>query len=169
MAKTDEAHTGLAAQIAVHSFKREYEGVVWGAFSEQSGEIDRPVERSARDRKKMAITDTGKRAVTDYRTIGVYSGKNATYSHMRFELKTGRTHQIRVHCASAGHPIAGDGVYGKADRDKKYFPGLEGQCLHAACIGFRHPVTGEYLEFNAPYPEYFEEVLTTLEHWDRIL
>jgi 23S rRNA pseudouridine1911/1915/1917 synthase len=169
VAKTDKAHLKLAEQISKHTFKRQYEGVVFGSFREQSGVISLPVSRSKKDRKKMAVVLSGKQAVTEYQTIAVYGEHGVRYSHMRFVLKTGRTHQIRVHCAASGHPVAGDRVYGNAARDKKFFSLLEGQCLHAACIGFIHPETGEYVEFQAEFPEYFTQVLTRLQSWDRIL
>ena len=162
VAKSDAAHTGLAAQIEKHSFTRRYESVVFGRLTPENGTVDRPIGRSHVDRKKMAIVPEGRRAVTHYETIAEYSVGNAVYSHMRFQLETGRTHQIRVHMASLGHPIAGDDVYGSEKRDAAFFPNLEGQCLHAAHIGFEHPVSGEWMEFNSPRPAYFEEVLSRL-------
>lgn len=162
VAKNDVAHTGLAAQIEKHSFTRRYQGVVFGRLVPEEGTVDRPIGRSVSDRKKMAISTEGRRAVTHYSTIGQYSVGNAVYSHMSFQLETGRTHQIRVHMASLGHPIAGDEVYGSAKRDGAHFPWLEGQCLHAAHIGFEHPVTKEWMEFDSPLPEYFERVLARL-------
>jgi 23S rRNA pseudouridine1911/1915/1917 synthase len=162
VAKSDAAHTGLAAQIEKHSFTGRYEGVVFGRLSPEAGTVDRPIGRSHNDRKKMAIVPEGRRAVTHYETLGAYPVGNAVYSHMRFQLETGRTHQIRVHMASLGHPIAGDDVYGSVKRDSVFFPNLEGQCLHAAHIGFEHPLSGEWMEFNSKRPAYFEEVLRRL-------
>ncbi|MBR4940814.1 MAG: RluA family pseudouridine synthase [Clostridia bacterium] len=162
VAKSDAAHAGLAAQIEKHSFSRKYEGVVFGRVIPEDGRVDRPVGRSHTDRKKMAIVPEGRNAVTHYKTLAQYSLDNAVYSHMSFTLETGRTHQIRVHMASLGHPIAGDDVYGSPKRDLGFFPWLEGQCLHAAHIGFVHPVSGEWLEFNSPRPEYFDRVLSKL-------
>ena len=169
VAKTDKAHLKLAEQISKHTFKRMYEGVVFGSFQNPSGIINLPISRSIRDRKKMAVVQTGRESITEYQTIAVYSTHGVRYSHMSFMLKTGRTHQIRVHCAALGHPVAGDRVYGNAARDKKYFPTLQGQCLHAVCIGFIHPETGEYLEFRTDYPAYFAQVLTKLQTWDKII
>ena len=162
VAKSDAAHAGLAAQIEKHSFTRRYEGVVFGRLVPESGTVDRPIGRSHTDRKKMAIVPEGRRAVTHYETLAAYPIGNAVYSHMRFQLETGRTHQIRVHMASLGHPIAGDDVYGSVKRDSAFFPDLEGQCLHAAHIGFEHPLSGEWMEFDSKRPAYFEEVLKRL-------
>lgn len=153
VAKTDAAHHSLSAQIQAHSFTREYQAVAVGRFREPSGTIDAPVGRHPVDRKKMCVTQkNSKRAVTHYETILAY--QKAT--HLRLRLETGRTHQIRVHLAYLGHPVLGDDVYGKP------YPGLEGQCLHAAKIGFVHPTTGQYLEFESPLPDYFRRVLRQL-------
>ena len=153
VAKTDAAHHSLSAQIQAHSFTREYQAVAVGRFREPSGTIDAPIGRHPVDRKKMCVTQkNSKRAVTHYETILAY--QKAT--HLRLRLETGRTHQIRVHLASLGHPVLGDDVYGKP------YPGLEGPCLHAAKIGFVHPTTGQYLEFESPLPDYFRRVLRQL-------
>ena len=153
VAKTDAAHQSLSAQIQAHSFTREYQAVAVGRFREPSGTIDAPIGRHPVDRKKMCVTQkNSKRAVTHYETILAY--QKAT--HLRLRLETGRTHQIRVHLAYLGHPVLGDDVYGKP------YLGLEGQCLHAAKIGFVHPTTGEYLEFESPLPDYFRRVLRQL-------
>ncbi|WP_455249266.1 RluA family pseudouridine synthase [Ruminococcus sp.] len=153
VAKTDAAHQSLSAQIQAHSFTREYQAVAVGRFREPSGTIDAPIGRHPVDRKKMCVTQkNSKRAVTHYETILAY--QKAT--HLRLRLETGRTHQIRVHLAYLGHPVLGDDVYGKP------YPGLEGQCLHAAKIGFVHPTTGQYLEFQSPLPDYFRRVLRQL-------
>ena len=153
VAKTDAAHHSLSAQIQAHSFTREYLAVAMGRFREPSGTIDAPIGRHPVDRKKMCVTQkNSKRAVTHYETILAY--QKAT--HLRLRLETGRTHQIRVHLAYLGHPVLGDDVYGKP------YPGLEGQCLHAAKIGFVHPTTGQYLEFESPLPDYFRRVLRQL-------
>ncbi|MBR5497128.1 MAG: RluA family pseudouridine synthase [Clostridia bacterium] len=156
VAKNDTAHTSLAAQIQAHSFRREYEAVVVGNFREDSGTIDRPLGRSPQDRKKQAINGLNPRnAVTHYQVIERFRG----FCHCRFILETGRTHQIRVHAASMGHPVAGDTVYG----DAKHTYGLKGQCLHARVIGFIHPKTGEYMEFTSDLPEYFTDFLKKME------
>lgn len=153
VAKTDAAHHSLSAQIQAHSFTREYQAVAVGRFREPSGTIDAPIGRHPVDRKKMCVTQkNSKRAVTHYETILAY--QKAT--HLRLRLETGRTHQIRVHLAYLGHPVLGDDVYGKP------YPGLAGQCLHAAKIGFVHPTTGQYLEFESPLPDYFRRVLRQL-------
>ena len=153
VAKTDAAHHSLSAQIQAHSFTREYQAVAVGRFRESSGTIDAPIGRHPVDRKKMCVTQkNSKRAVTHYETILAYQ----KVTHLRLRLETGRTHQIRVHLAYLGHPVLGDDVYGKP------YPGLEGQCLHAAKIGFVHPTTGQYLEFESPLPDYFRRVLRQL-------
>ncbi len=156
VAKTNDAHLGLAEQIKEHSFLREYEAIVIGHFKEHSGTVDAPIGRDPKDRKKMAITPiNSKNAVTHYQVIKEFSG----YSHVRFRLQTGRTHQIRVHMASKGHAIVGDPVYAPRNSDPL---GLSGQCLHAKKIGFNHPITKEYLEFDSDLPEHFSNLLTRL-------
>lgn len=156
VAKNDEAHIGLAEQIKVHSFLREYEAVVYGNLKEDSGTVDLPVGRSKTDRKKMCVTAQNSRnAVTHYKVIRRYEG----FTHIRLRLETGRTHQIRVHMAHLGHPVAGDDIYGP----KKCIASLNGQCLHAKTIGFVHPVTKEELYFDSELPQYFEHFLTTLK------
>lgn len=152
VAKNDRAHLGLAEQIKAHSFTREYNAVVCGHFKELEGTIDAPIGRNPKDRKKMCVTDkNSKNAVTHYRVINDYDG----YSHLSLRLETGRTHQIRVHTAYMGHPVAGDPVYGN-DKKSAY---LNGQCLHAVKIGFVHPITGVYLEFTTDLPDYFKQFL----------
>ena len=157
VAKNDESHKRLSEQIKAHSFTREYEAVVWGNVKEEDGTVNAPIGRNPNDRKKMCITQkNSKEAVTHYSVIARYKG----YTHIRCVLETGRTHQIRVHMASLGHPVAGDLVYGV----KKEKVGFEGQCLHAKKIGFVHPSTGKYLEFDSELPEYFDEFLTKLKN-----
>lgn len=155
VAKNDEAHKKLAAQIKAHSFTRKYEAVVVGRLNgnltEDEGIVDAPIGRSQNDRKKMAVTDkNSKSAVTHY----FIRERFRSFTRVELRLETGRTHQIRVHMAYLGHPVAGDDVYGPKDRF-----GLAGQCLHAKFIGFIHPKTGEYLEFESPLPPYFQEFL----------
>lgn len=153
VAKNDTAHIGLSEQIKNHSFTREYQAVAMGRFKENEGTVNAPIGRSQADRKKMCVTmKNSKNAVTHYSVLKQYKD----YAHIRCRLETGRTHQIRVHMAYIGHSIYGDDVYGKACK------GIEGQCLHAGKIGFIHPITGEYLEFESELPEYFEEVLASL-------
>lgn len=156
IAKNDAAHQHLSEQIQRHAVRREYEAIVVGAFREPDGTIDLPIARHRTDRKRMAVSPGGREAITHYETLAVYPG----YSHMAFRLETGRTHQIRVHMAAAGHPVIGDPLYGmKKDR----FSNLGGQCLHAAHLTLTHPVTGELMRFDAPLPEYFKEILVKLE------
>ena len=150
VAKTDKAHNHLAEQIKNHSFTREYMGIVCGRMNDAEGTVDAPIGRHKINRKKMAVTETNsKNAVTHYKVLETFD----EYSLLRFILETGRTHQIRVHMSYIGHPILGDDVYGKA------FKGIDGQCLHAKKIGFVHPSTGEYMEFDSELPEYFEKIL----------
>ena len=152
VAKTDAAHTGLTEQIAVHSFTRRYRTIVVGNIREDSGTIDKPIGRSATDRKKFAVTNVNsKPAVTHYRVIERLAG----YTHLELTLETGRTHQIRVHMAYMGHPVIGDPVYG----NPKHSLGLRGQCLFAEYISFTHPITGEIMSFGAELPDFFKDVL----------
>jgi 23S rRNA pseudouridine1911/1915/1917 synthase len=153
-AKNDFAHQALAAQLADHTLARTYECVVTGNLREDSGTVDAPIGRCPADRKKMAVTADGRRAVTHWEVIARYPG----FTHVRCRLETGRTHQIRVHMAHIGHPILGDTVYGA----KKPVPGLRGQCLHAVGLRFVHPRTGETVELTCPLPEEFEEILRRL-------
>lgn len=153
VAKNDNAHNGLAEQIKVHSFTRRYEAVVVGGVKE-NGTVNAPIARHKTDRKKMTVSEEGRSAVTHYEVIGNYN----RFSHLRLILETGRTHQIRVHMAYIGHPVAGDPVYG--DGKPKW---LEGQCLHAKEIGFIHPITGEQLYFTSQLPEYFKKMLKNVQ------
>ena len=155
VAKNDFAHQGLSAQLSDHSLCREYEAVVNGVLREESGTVDRPIGRHPVDRKRMAVTEkNSKRAVTHWELMESYRG----YARVLCRLETGRTHQIRVHMASIGHPLLGDGLYGARCPDK----GLEGQCLHARRLRLVHPRTGEEMQFEAPLPDYFREVLARL-------
>ncbi len=153
--KNDNAHRILAQQLKEHSIKRRYRAVVSGSFSEEEGTVEGPIGRHPIDRKKMAINyKNGKDAVTHYQVLEKL--KNASYVECR--LETGRTHQIRVHMASIGHPLLGDEIYGSGKNPYH----LQGQALHAMVLGFVHPSTGEYMEFTAPLPEYFCELLNKL-------
>lgn len=159
VAKSDKAHQGLAEQIKVHSFTRIYEAVVVGHPREDSGTIQAPIGRHPTNRKKMAvIASNSKEATTHYEVITRYPG----YSHIRLRLETGRTHQIRVHMAHIGHPVAGDTIYG-APKQPKICENLYGQCLHARCIGFIHPITGKELYFESELPAYFTDFLNKLQ------
>lgn len=153
--KNDTAHRDLAEQLKCHSICRRYRAVVQGNLKDDEGTIEGPIGRHPTDRKKMAINHkNGKDAVTHYKVLERFG--QATYVECR--LETGRTHQIRVHMASIGHPLLGDTVYGSS-RNPYH---LEGQALHAMILGFVHPRTGEYMEFTAPLPEYFVKLLSKL-------
>ena len=148
VAKNDFAHNALAAQIKEHSFTREYEAVVYGNIKDDAGTVDAPIGRHPVKRKQMAVVyQNSKPAVTHYSVVERLDG----FTHLRLRLETGRTHQIRVHMAYMGHPVAGDEVYGP----KKVITELHGQCLHAKKVGFIHPRTGEYMEFDSELPPYF--------------
>lgn len=150
--KNDAAHNAVAAQLKEHSLTRKYRAIVHGVIKEDEGTVDAPIGRHPTERKKMASgVKNGKRAVTHYRVLERFQG----YTYVECQLETGRTHQIRVHMASIHHPLLGDTVYGPA-KDSHH---LEGQTLHAMVLGLIHPVTGEYLEVEAPLPEYFENLL----------
>lgn len=155
VAKNDKAHLCLAEQIKDHSFKREYEAVVYGIIKNETGTVNAPIGRHPVKRKQFAVTEeNSKNAVTHYEVIERYNG----FTHIRLRLETGRTHQIRVHMAFLGHPVAGDAVYGP----KKVIESLGGQCLHARKLGFIHPETKEYLEFSSELPQYFTNFLKTI-------
>lgn len=157
VAKNDFAHAHLAKQIKDHSFTREYEAVVFGNLKDNEGTVDAPIGRNPNDRKKMCVTTkNSKNAVTHYSVIRRYKG----YTHIKCILETGRTHQIRVHMAYLGHPVAGDAVYGVKNEKVSF----TGQCLHARKIGFVHPKTEEYLEFTSQLPDYFNDFLTKLNN-----
>ena len=153
--KNDMAHNEIARQLKEHSINRRYRAIVTGVLKDEEGTIEGAIGRDKKDRKKMAITADGKPAVTHYRVLQRFKH----YTYVECVLETGRTHQIRVHMASIGHPLLGDEVYGR--RSDKYK--CEGQCLHAMTLGFHHPRTGEYIEVNASLPPYFEHLLAVLE------
>lgn len=155
VAKNDFAHISLAEQIKYHTFTREYQTVVYGGFKNDDGTIDAPIGRHSVERKKMCVTEKNSRpAVTHYEVIERFRD----FTHLRVRLETGRTHQIRVHMAYIGHPVAGDPVYGP----KKVISELNGQCLHAGLIGFKHPRSGKYIEISSELPEYFQTFLRRL-------
>lgn len=154
--KNDAAHQFLSEQLKAHSIRRIYEAVVHGHIKEDSGTVQAAIGRHPTERKKMSTRcKNGKEAITHYRVLNRFG----TYSHIQCELETGRTHQIRVHMASIGHPILGDALYGPK---KCPFPQLQGQTLHARTLGIVHPESRVYLEVNAPLPSYFIELLEKL-------
>lgn len=156
IAKSDLAHKGLSEQLVEHSMKRVYNAIVYNSFSEESGTVDRNIDRSKNDRKKMAVVmQGGRNAVTHYKVIE----KLGKYTWVELQLETGRTHQIRVHMSYIGHPLLGDPVYGP----KKCPFNLNGQVLHAKVLGFIHPRTGEYMEFNSELPDYFSSLIERLK------
>ncbi len=155
VAKDDRTHQGLSKQIAAHSFSRVYQAVVYGTVKADEGRVEAPIGRNPIHRKQMCVTDkNAKSAVTNYKVVRRYEG----FTHLELRLETGRTHQIRVHMAYIGHPVAGDCVYGP----KKVIKELAGQCLHAGEIGFVHPISGDNLSFTSPLPEYFQSFLAKL-------
>ena len=154
--KNDTAHRFIAEQLKEHSITRRYEAIVYNRFQQKDGIVDAPIGRHPVDRKKMAVNyKNGKHAVTHYHVLGNLKGN---YSYIQCELETGRTHQIRVHMASINHPLLGDDVYGPAKSPMR----LQGQTLHARILGFIHPTTKQYIEFEAPLPEYFDKLLRTI-------
>lgn len=151
--KNDDAHNFIAEQLKVHSITRKYRAICFGVLKDDEGTIDAPIGRHPTDRKKMAINEkNGKNAVTHYKVLQRFS----KFTYIECQLETGRTHQIRVHMSSIGHPLLGDEIYSNM---KSPFAHLQGQCLHAYIIGFIHPSTKEYVEFEAPIPEYFNDLL----------
>ncbi|MDE7422942.1 MAG: RluA family pseudouridine synthase [Lachnospiraceae bacterium] len=155
--KNDKAHRFIAEQLKEHSITRKYRAIVWNTFKDSNGTIDAPIGRHPTDRKKMAINErNGKHAITHYRVLDNLDGK---FAHIECQLETGRTHQIRVHMASIHHPLLGDDVYGSGKNTYK----LEGQTLHAMVLGFIHPTTKKYIEFEAPLPAYYLELLGRLQ------
>ena len=162
VAKTDNAHKKLSEQFKVHSIKRKYIALVKGIIKEDSVTIDEPIGRSQKDRKKMAVTNKNARnAVTHISVLKRFYTSNVTL--IQAELETGRTHQIRVHMSYLHHPLVGDEVYGKKDPNFK----VEGQMLHAKYLGFIHPATSKFVEFDSELPKYFEDILTKLENKEK--
>ncbi len=151
VAKNDFAHNSLAEQIKEHSFTREYAAVVYGNVKSDNGTVNAPIDRHPIKRKQMAVVEGGREAVTHYEVVERLNG----FTYLKLKLETGRTHQIRVHMSYIGHAVAGDDVYGP----KKVITFLNGQCLHAKKVGFVHPKTNEYMEFESDLPDYFEEFL----------
>lgn len=157
VARTERAYESLVAQLADHSVNRQYDALVWGVFETDSGRVDAPVGRSRRHPTRMAVTADGRHAVTDYEVVGTWT-QPVVVSRLRCRLHTGRTHQIRVHLQSIGHPVVGDPIYGGV-RESLAVPRL---WLHAAELGFTHPVSGKPLVFHAPLPAELEDVLVPL-------
>ncbi len=154
--KNDMAHREIAAQLKEHSITRRYRAIVHGVIKEEEGTVNAPIGRHPVDRKKMSINErNGKEAITHYKVLERFQ----EFTYIECRLETGRTHQIRVHMASIHHPLLGDQVYGL---EKCPFKNLQGQTLHAGVLGFIHPRTGQYMEFSAPLPQYFEELLRKL-------
>lgn len=152
--KNDKAHNDIAIQLKEHSVVRKYHAICYGVIKEDMGTINQPIGRHSTERKKMAINPNGKHAVTHYKVLKRFD----KYTYIECELETGRTHQIRVHMASIGHPLLGDEVY--SNRKSPFR--LDGQTLHAKILGFKQPTTGEYIETDAPLPEYFRHLLEIL-------
>ena len=156
VAKDNETHVSLSQQFTVHSTDRVYHTVVYGGFAADDGFVEGNIGRHPVDRKRMAVVPKGgKAAYTAYHV----EERFPAFTHLSVRLRTGRTHQIRVHLASIGHPVAGDAVYGP----RKVITQLEGQCLHAKTLGFIHPATGAYVEFDSPLPEYFTAFIGRLQ------
>jgi len=153
--KNDFSHNSIAEQLKEHSINRCYRAIVIGRMKDDEGTINKPIGRNPNDRKKMAVSVDGKQAITHYKVLERFKD----YTYVECKLETGRTHQIRVHMASIGHPLLGDSVYTAA----KWPYNLQGQCLHAKTLGFIHPRSGEYIETDAPLPEYFEHLLNVLK------
>lgn len=158
VAKNDVAHLSLAEQIKAHSFEREYRAILVGSPKTDSGTVDAPIGRSPKDRKKMAIVANGRPARTHFTILEHFNG----YSYAALKLETGRTHQIRVHMSSLGHPVFGDETYGGGHTKFEQRMALGGQCLHAKSIGFVHPTTGEFLRFESELPDYFQNIVDIL-------
>jgi len=152
--KNDNAHIKIADQLKEHSITRKYRAICYGVVKEDTGTINAPIGRDEKDRKKMSITQNGKQAVTHYKVLERFK----EYTYIECQLETGRTHQIRVHMASIGHPLLGDEVYSS----RRWPYATKGQTLHAYILGFVHPVSGKYIETTAPIPEYFNAILDKL-------
>lgn len=160
VAKTDAAHQALTEQMSVHSIHRVYHAVVYGNLKEDTGFVEAPIGRDPKDRKKMAVTQqNSKYAYTGWQVLERFGN----FTYIACKLKTGRTHQIRVHMASIGHPLAGDAVYGP----KNCIRSLNGQCLHAKELGFVHPATGEWMQFDSSLPDWFQDYLNRLRKESR--
>ena len=156
VAKNDKAHINMSEQIKNHEVEKTYIALVRGFVKENEATINMPIGRSTKDRKKMAVVNTGKEAVTHFKVVERY-GK---YTLLEVKIETGRTHQIRVHLSQIGYPIVGDGTYSNGKNEWN----IEGQCLHAKSLKFKHPITGEQLKLEAPLPDYFNEIINELQN-----
>lgn len=159
IAKHDKAHIAMSEQIKNREVKKTYIALIRGTIAENEATIDMPIGRSTKDRKKMAVTKTGKEAITHFKVINRFTTLKGSYTLLEIKIDTGRTHQIRVHMAEIGHPVIGDVVYSNG---KNEF-GVEGQCLHAKRLEFCHPITGKKMVLEAELPEYFEKIVNELE------
>mgnify|MGYP000418880475 FL=1 len=159
IAKNDKAHIQMSNQIKNREVKKTYIALVRGTIAENEATINMPIGRSTKDRKKMAVTKSGKEAVTHFKVLNRYTTDKGSYTLLEIKIDTGRTHQIRVHMAEIGHPVIGDVVYSNG---KNEF-GVEGQCLHAKRLEFTHPITGKEMKLEAPLPEYFKNIIEHLE------
>lgn len=159
IAKNDKAHIQMSNQIKNREVKKTYIALVRGTIAENEATINMPIGRSTKDRKKMAVTKSGKEAVTHFKVLNRYTTDKGRYTLLEIKIDTGRTHQIRVHMAEIGHPVIGDVVYSNG---KNEF-GVEGQCLHAERLEFAHPITGKEMKLEAPLPEYFKNIIEHLE------
>ena len=163
-AKNDSAHIFLSEQLKSHTMRRTYEAICVGRLRDEKGRIEAPIGRSRSDRKKMAVVPDGRYAATNYTLLEEFSASGMSASHLKLELETGRTHQIRVHMAYIGHPLLGDELYGGASTHfERRHPSLfEGQCLQAVALRLTHPRTGEEMEFSCPLSENFCQILKLL-------
>ena len=159
VAKNDKAHINMSEEIKNRKVKKTYIALVRGNVPEDNATINMPIGRSIKDRKKMAVTKTGKEAITHFKVLNRYTTNKGSYTLLEIKIDTGRTHQIRVHMAEIGYPVIGDEVYSNG---KNEF-GIHGQCLHAKKLEFKHPITGKDMVLEAPLPEYFKEIIDKLE------
>ena len=159
VAKNDKTHIKMSEQIKNREVKKTYVALVRGIVPEEEATIDMPIGRSSKDRKKMAVTRNGKQAITHLQVLKRYHTQKSCYTLLQIKIDTGRTHQIRVHMAEIGHPIIGDMVYSNGKNEFR----VEGQCLHAQKLEFKHPITGRLMQLEAPLPEYLKEILEQLE------
>ena len=163
VAKNDKAHINLSEQIKNHKVEKTYLALVKGFVKENEATINMPIGRSTSNRKKMAVTKSGKQAITHFKVIKRYKTHKQDYALLEVKIETGRTHQIRVHLSQIGYPIVGDSTYSNGKNEW----GIEGQCLHAKSLKFKHPITGKEIYIEAKLPQYYEELLRELEIYGR--